>query len=657
MMHKLMRLTILLGFLVVNTYFIVISDRGFSAFASATKPVHLLISANTQWRYFETKSLENYDWIKPAFDDSNWRIGASGFGYGDGDDRTILDSMRGEYDKLIIRKKFEVSDLNSIKQLYLYMRFDDAFIAYLNGHEIARSGVLGKAGTYKVDSHEASDYELFAINEPLNYLRQGENLLAVAGFNRSVESSDFSIEPVLASVKVKNPGLPLKLSKDEWYFDLDYLQSRLEDQSSYLLLGKFDYKSVFQKIKNNFGERSSGSGLEFARELQKLIVQIGDAHAGVNVNMDDVDDNYLPFILADTSIGVVALNSDQTGFLQQDYPILMSIDGLSVQKWLDIAANYVPQASPQLIRYQSFRQLRSIDRMRTEHGLPKSTVINVRLQSLDGLRNKSFSYKTSNKRLPSAKVNFRESAILGGNIGYLRVSSMYDSVDKVVPLMNMFKATRALIIDVRNNRGGRYEILRALYGYFIEDKTMPYVSNIAAYRLSSSFDQDHLHYRPTFRLNHDSWSDSEIFAIKNIISKFKPQWEIPSNKFSNWHYMVLGKSSNQKQYHYKQPVIVLSNPASFSATDGFLSAFADLPQVTLMGQASSGGSGATQHFRLPNSGIEVALSSMASFRPNGKLYDTNGIEVDVSLMPEPSDFTGVSDSVLDQALNRLNHNK
>ena len=120
--------------------------------------------------------------------------------------------------------------------------------------------------------------------------------------------------------------------------------------------------------------------------------------------------------------------------------------------------------------------------------------------------------------------------------------------------------------------------------------------------------------------------------------------------------MLLGKSVDYAQFHYQQPVVVLSNPASFSATDGFLSAFADLPQVTLMGQASGGGSGATKRLRLPNSGIEIALSSMASFRPNGKLYDTNGVEVAVTLIPEPSDFVSASDSVLEKALKFLEQN-
>lgn len=117
--------------------------------------------------------------------------------------------------------------------------------------------------------------------------------------------------------------------------------------------------------------------------------------------------------------------------------------------------------------------------------------------------------------------------------------------------------------------------------------------------------------------------------------------------------MVLGHSMSFQQYFYRQPVVVLCNAASFSATDGFLSVFADLPQVTLIGQPSSGGSGAIQNFDLPQSGIRIALSSMASFRPNGMLYDGNGIDVDIRISPAPNDFLGKTDAVLKRAIARI----
>src|SRR5206468_1219273 len=103
-------------------------------------------------------------------------------------------------------------------------------------------------------------------------------------------------------------------------------------------------------------------------------------------------------------------------------------------------------------------------------------------------------------------------------------------------------------------------------------------------------------------------------------------------------------------FYYNKPVVVLSNAGSFSAGDGFVNAFGDLPQVTVVGEPSAGGSGATRTFRLPNTGVGIALASMASFRPNGKLFDGNGIEVDITLGPALEDFTTGTDRVLARAV-------
>ena len=119
--------------------------------------------------------------------------------------------------------------------------------------------------------------------------------------------------------------------------------------------------------------------------------------------------------------------------------------------------------------------------------------------------------------------------------------------------------------------------------------------------------------------------------------------------------MVLSRQrGGQDYFFYDKPVVALCDAGSFSATDGFLSALADLPQVVLVGGPSSGGSGAVRRFQLRNSGTVVMLSTMASFRPNGKLFDGYGVEVDVEIKPKIGDYLTDSDSVLDRAVQILN---
>jgi C-terminal processing protease CtpA/Prc len=74
-----------------------------------------------------------------------------------------------------------------------------------------------------------------------------------------------------------------------------------------------------------------------------------------------------------------------------------------------------------------------------------------------------------------------------------------------------------------------------------------------------------------------------------------------------------------------------------------------MPPVTLVGTASGGGSGRKEPHRLAHSGLVVELSSMASFRPDGLLYDGRGVEPDVVVEPAAADFLGATDSVLEKA--------
>lgn len=609
-----------------------------------------LVAADSVWRYKAGNPGLFSRWRQLGYDDSQWHAGKAGFGYGDDDDRTVLPSMRGKYAELRIRHRFEVSHGKDTKRLYLYMRFDDAFIAYLNGKEVARSHVVDTWNGRRIEAHESRKFERFAIHDATDVLRDGQNILAVVGFNRSLDSTDFSLHAVLTTRKTRNPGLTLSLGVDEMLADVDYLRQRLEDQSSYLhLRDEFNYEDALAKLRQGIDAQTSP--LRFARELASVISQIGDAHAEVKVWLDEPTDRCLPFRLADTASGIVAIDADGEELLSADYPLIRSIDGIPIEQWLRAAGRFIPRASPQLIRRESLRELRSIDRIREQMALPRSPYVTVSLRSPDGDSSIDRRLETLKRRLPSSKVKFEDSRLLESNIGYLRIPAMSaDGTEAVLESMSDFRDTEGLIIDVRGNRGGFYPILQALYGYFVSDKDPPYVANIAAYRLSSRFGRDHLADRPTFRASHDGWTAAEKAAITAASERFQPEWPLPPGQFSDWHYMLLGRSGDKRQYHYTKPVAVLSDAASYSATDGFLSAFADLPGVVIVGGPSAGASGASESFILPNSGIQIVLSSMASFRPNGSLYDGNGIEVDIPVSPTADDFLGRTDTILQRAI-------
>ena len=156
-----------------------------------------------------------------------------------------------------------------------------------------------------------------------------------------------------------------------------------------------------------------------------------------------------------------------------------------------------------------------------------------------------------------------------------------------------------------------------------------------------------------FPLSSSRFGTVEREAVAALAERFRPSWTPPAGEFSAWHWLVLTRATNARARPYARPVVILLDGGCFSATDVFLAAFSGRPGVTLLGTPSSGGSGRARAFRLANSGIGVRLSSMASFRSDGRAYDGLGVEPDLLVLPAPSDYLGRGDVQLAAALERL----
>ncbi len=163
----------------------------------------ILFQPGDEWKYFpgRTEPASRDDWTEPGFDDSGWESGPAGIGYGDGDDQTVLDDMRNNYVSCYMRREFEIADPAAVSSLIFTIDYDDSFIAYLNGHEVARSSnISGNPPSYNQTAngnHEAGTPEAFDIQSAVQYLVPGTNVFAIEGHNVSKTSSDFSLIPTL----------------------------------------------------------------------------------------------------------------------------------------------------------------------------------------------------------------------------------------------------------------------------------------------------------------------------------------------------------------------------------------------------------------------------------------------------------------------------
>ena len=153
-----------------------------------------------QWNYLVPTSQPNASWNQLGFDSSSWSTGPSGFGYGDEDDATVISPTMSVY----VRKTFEITDATAVEFLVLDIDYDDGFVAYLNGQEIARNLVSGGVPDFNQASdgnHEAILYQGFAperFGVDPSLLTTGTNTLAVQVHNQSFVSSDLTAIPVLS---------------------------------------------------------------------------------------------------------------------------------------------------------------------------------------------------------------------------------------------------------------------------------------------------------------------------------------------------------------------------------------------------------------------------------------------------------------------------
>ena len=183
------------------------------------------------WRYFVGTSEPDAAWRSITFNDAGWSFGPGGFGYGDNDDNTVIPQCNSVF----LRISFNVADTAMISRAVLNIDYDDAFVAYINDVEIARSGITGvhpPFSQFGVD-HEAKMYaggvpESFYIEKNLlkTCLVPGKNILSIQVHNSSATSSDMSSNAFLSFGKV-NATAEFRVNPSWFIAPFDFSSSNL----------------------------------------------------------------------------------------------------------------------------------------------------------------------------------------------------------------------------------------------------------------------------------------------------------------------------------------------------------------------------------------------------------------------------------------------
>lgn len=154
-----------------------------------------VVALGDQWRYFDGGAAPA-DWQAADFADAGWTQASAEFGFGDGDETTVLDTAPLTF---YFRRSFQIDDPAAVSDLIAGINADDGAVIYINGIEVARDNM--PVGPITADTPASSsrwgganegvvrEYDLTTAT-----LAAGTNVIAVEVHNRWYTSSDVSFD-------------------------------------------------------------------------------------------------------------------------------------------------------------------------------------------------------------------------------------------------------------------------------------------------------------------------------------------------------------------------------------------------------------------------------------------------------------------------------
>ena len=192
--------------------------------------------------------------------------------------------------------------------------------------------------------------------------------------------------------------------------------------------------------------------------------------------------------------------------------------------------------------------------------------------------------------------------VLDDNIGYIRCASFETPIGEgnLNEMLSYLLFCRGLIIDIRNNGGGNLTVAERLAGRFVHEKTL-------------------------------------VGYMQHKTGK-------GHQDFSELEEIYLEPSSNVR---WNKKVCVLVNRSVFSAANEFAVMMHCLPNVTLIGDHTGGGSGLPMSNSLPN-GWSVRFSACPMY-DNHQQQTEFGIEPDIAVALSNTSMAENKDDIIEAA--------
>ncbi len=173
-----------------------------------------IIALGSDWKYLDDGSNQGDSWYDTSFNDALWNSGAGQFGYGEGDENTVISYGSDSQEKFVtsyFRHTFNLNDADLIASNYMInILVDDGAIVYLNGVKIINYNMgcsnvsYGTFASTSISGQSESEYSSFIIDKSL--LEKQKNVLAVEVHQSDFASSDLSFDLELVAYFNNNNG-------------------------------------------------------------------------------------------------------------------------------------------------------------------------------------------------------------------------------------------------------------------------------------------------------------------------------------------------------------------------------------------------------------------------------------------------------------------
>ncbi|MFC2486336.1 MAG: polysaccharide lyase family protein, partial [Rothia dentocariosa] len=169
----------------------------------------VLVDSGSSWVYRVGSDRAESEWKTRSWLGGAWSRGKAPLGAGSVNVETEVNTFFGTPMSIYARKDVTLTKEQAQQYLKLTTYADDGTVVYVNGKEVARKNMpQGRisANTPATQRPESQNAQLFSVDVPAEYLREGRNAIAVEVHANSHWSNNISFDmQVISTAQHQNP--------------------------------------------------------------------------------------------------------------------------------------------------------------------------------------------------------------------------------------------------------------------------------------------------------------------------------------------------------------------------------------------------------------------------------------------------------------------